>query len=164
MDAHVPKPIDPSQLYEVLARFSSTAPRRTRIAKPVAVPVSLSDSEVEEIIDIDRVRQMPGGERAIRELGQLLHDEAPRLFKEILKAIDKGDADQLLHASHTLKGSANVFANTTVVTVAERLESLAMDEQLDSPELATVVEQLRLEVQQLTAALSDLLESVEYRE
>jgi Amt family ammonium transporter len=167
MDAHVPKPIEPRQLYHVIAQLTSTAKPgdRDQVSKPDSeMPQhrqddkSSSESKVglEDVVNFDCARaRIPGGENALRDLAQLLCEEAPRLLQVIRRALAEGDTQRLQREAHTLKGSADVFAAKGVVEKSQQLEALAKEGRLE--ESRALVEQLDLEIQQLTAALRALV-------
>ncbi len=107
MDAHLGKPIEPSQLAECLARF---APR------PEAAPS----------IDRQALRDLIGGDEDFeRELIDTFVESGDRCLADILAALAARDLETVGKRAHALKGaSANIRAHA-LSAAASNLESAA---------------------------------------
>lgn len=68
----------------------------------------------------------------IREITDLFLSDAPRQMERIQEAIDSNNSDELLEASHSLKGAAGAFGNNLVSELAYNLEQLGRSKNIES--------------------------------
>jgi signal transduction histidine kinase/DNA-binding NarL/FixJ family response regulator len=128
---HVSKPIDRTQLREVLSRASSG--RHEDGAEPVATqPSSITpgalpagEAALLELVDGDR--------DLARELALLFLEELPSHRARIRAALDHSDNASLRRALHALRGAAGNFGAREVREAAEALGALAREGQLEQP-------------------------------
>jgi len=65
-----------------------------------------------------------GGDRdLLDELLTIFAEDAPVQMDSIQRAVDSGDASELMRAAHTLQGSLKVFGAMTAASVAQDLEA-----------------------------------------
>jgi two-component system sensor histidine kinase/response regulator len=110
---------------------------------------------VEPIIDRAGVMErLDGDQELLGELVELFLADSPRLLEDIRGAIDSKDAEQLMRAAHTLKGSVSNFCAPTAVEAAQKLETLGrIGDLATAPEylarLDPMMERLNAELGQL---------------
>ncbi|MBF0358580.1 MAG: response regulator [Magnetococcales bacterium] len=68
----------------------------------------------------------------IQEINDLFFNDAPKQLKRIQKAINNNDTNELLEASHSLKGAAGAFGDSIVYDLAYELEQLGRAKTTDS--------------------------------
>lgn len=100
-------------------------------------------------------RRVDGDEEIIRELFQIFLAEIPRMAGQIRTAVAEGDADRLMSAAHSLKGSAANLAADRVARLAADLE--AMGRSGDLSRVAIVHPEIEAEIEQLTGQLTTIL-------
>jgi two-component system sensor histidine kinase/response regulator len=120
MDDYLTKPVKPAELGAALDRlFRADRPVPIPDAPPPASPAAWAE------IDLATALDYAGGDREL--LDQLLtifaHD-APVRMDAIRRAIDSGDAPEVMREAHTLKGSLRLFGAMTAASVAQELEAL----------------------------------------
>jgi two-component system, sensor histidine kinase and response regulator len=156
MDAFLSKPVRSGELYRVIegmadgeaARAVSTEPKEAEtMNEPTREPgdgPSLFDREA-------ALRRVEGDEEILRELVETFLDQVPELMDGIRASARAGEAPELRRGAHTLKGSAAVFAASSVTEAALRLETLAREERMD--EVDDAIGELEPRVEGLVAEL-----------
>ena len=144
MNEHLPKPIDPQQLYECLGRWLKQAP----VAPKASTPVNEGIETEPKVPGLDEARGLYqcGGKRELYErLLRQFASRVPTVLQQISEALERNDWAAAQHAAHAVKG---VSANVAAVNAA-RL----------SAELETALSQRQplADVQPRLAALSDEL-------
>ena len=82
--------------------------------------------------DFDAAHEyISSGPEAVNQLARLLVDECRKTLQQIHNGFNTQDAKQVQKAAHTLKGSAQLFAATTVTSLAQQMEELAKAEQMN---------------------------------
>jgi HPt (histidine-containing phosphotransfer) domain-containing protein len=93
-----------------------------------------------------------GNRGLLKEMARLFLADYPRRVEEIKESIRRGNATALERAAHALKGSVGNFAAKEASAMAQRLEDLGRNGQLDAAgegcielesELALVAKELR---------------------
>lgn len=85
------------------------------------------------VLDYELALSRVGGDAdLLKELGGLFLDEYPRLLAEIHDAQEKGAAEQLEHAAHSLKGSAANFGAKEAVALSAEIEQLGAKGDVES--------------------------------
>ena len=74
--------------------------------------------------------QGPLGREMLAEMIDLLAVEGPKQMAEIKAAYDAGDAEAVMRAAHTLKGSVSLFAAASATAAALRIEMLGRERNL----------------------------------
>jgi len=158
MSDYISKPIDPDQLFEVLARWMK--PLAGNVAKPaVGAPCRLcaeycSAGLPEHLTDIDfesGLRRVNGNRRLYRKL--LL--EFPRKYAsvpaEVRNLLTNSDVDGALHLCHTLRGVAGNLSICGVYELAKAIEEgIAQDSTAAIDSLLAELERALQRVQTLS--------------
>src|SRR5262249_1069118 len=144
MDGYTSKPIRIKELEQALAKIVPTIVRSTPESKNVLAEQAIDRKALLEGIDGDR--------RLLKQIVRLFLADYPRRLTEIKEAIHDGDADALARSAHALKGSLGNFAATNAFAVAQRLETMGRNRELEAAgvecralesELALVSRELR---------------------
>ena len=127
MDDYLVKPVELSQLAEILSRWITQAgsfPANTTVAKVIGDP--------EEDFDGDSLLRLLMGDRELARdiLIGFIHD-APCQLKNLQLRIDESDIPGLKLQAHTLKGSAATVGADALRASAKALESEATAGNLD---------------------------------
>ena len=157
MDGYVSKPIDVGELARAIEAIfpSEVADLGLPGGSPSSGPLS------EPVGDIDwnaAAARIPGGTEGLRDTALLLLEECPRLLGEIEAARLQNDGESLQRAAHTLKGAADLFGATGVMTAAARLEQLGHNGELSAA--PQHVAQLEEELDRLQAAIRSGIDSL----
>jgi PAS domain S-box-containing protein len=126
---HVSKPIDPTALYDALARFHAGTTPATRLVPASAVPVKAATSlpVIEGLDTAQGVRRVAGNEalylRLLRQFVESQGDAAGKIG-ESLRAGERATAERL---AHTVKGVAGNLAAGPVQAAAGALEKAIRD-------------------------------------
>lgn len=119
MDDYLTKPLDPEELAKMLAKWM---PHQPEVMQAASAPAPAAGSEPIDYPSL--LRRCMGKEELAARLVQKLMTQAELNVREILEAIDRGDATVLAASAHRLKGaSANVSAGA-LKQVAADLEQL----------------------------------------
>lgn len=86
--------------------------------RPVAENSERSFDSEAVLVHVDQDRTL------LRELSELLFEDAPRILDRIREAIGDEDADGLWQSAHALKGAVSNFAAEDARELALRLEQL----------------------------------------
>lgn len=105
------------------------------------------------VLDQSRLLDQFGDEpEVIAELRDLFLDDFPQQLERIRGGIASGDTDLIARAAHSLKGASGTFGAERVYRVAQAIERLAREGQLDGvsmgldllgEELGKVVERIK---------------------
>jgi CheY-like chemotaxis protein len=145
MDAYLSKPLQASQLFQLLDRLvPGTVPM------PETAGTSASDGTV-----FDRqatLARVKGDREMLQEIVRLFFAEAPALLARIQTAIAHGDGRALERAAHSLKGTVMSFGAQAAGAAALRLEVLGRGG--DWTQAITACAELEREIAQLGNALA----------
>jgi CheY-like chemotaxis protein len=145
MDGYITKPIDGSELFETIEGLAETVgPEKRSHSEEFQCP---------EILDYNELlARMDGDKALLLEMVELFLDDCPALLDHIREALRDQDAEKLHNAAHALKGSAANFIARKVVEVAQDMEMLGRQQNLNAAQhLLTLLEQ----------RLQDLCEALE---
>jgi CheY-like chemotaxis protein/HPt (histidine-containing phosphotransfer) domain-containing protein len=133
MDAHIGKPIVPTQLADCLSRY-------------------LGDKKAQHDVDVNALHELTGGDAEFeRELIETFVASGDQCLKEILEALRSSDFETLGKRAHTLKGaSANIHAHR-LAAAASNLEVAARSNSLR--EIGGLVRQVKESLQAVNAQL-----------
>jgi PAS domain S-box-containing protein len=133
MDAHIGKPIVPTQLADCLSRY-------------------LGDKKVLHDVDVSALHELTGGDAEFeRELIDTFVSSGDKCLEEILEAVRTSDLDTLGKRAHALKGaSANIHAHR-LAAAASNLELAARSNSLR--EIGGLVRQVKENLQAVNAQL-----------
>ncbi len=145
MDAYLSKPIQPAELFRVIAELSSAAKETTNHQPLRAFPLA--------VFDLAKALALMGDEpELLSELAAQFASECPQRVTEIRQAIERGESEQVEHVAHELKGAASTFAAQATADAALRLEQLGRSGNLAEGEAAYAV--LEAAVKRLIPALN----------
>lgn len=109
-----------------------------------------------DAVDLPAVMERLGGdEELLRELAALYVEDEGRLLAAMAEAIERGDADALRRAAHTLKGAVSNFCAPRAHAAAQALETAGRDGQLAAA--PALLDALRKELTLVRAALTPFL-------
>jgi PAS domain S-box-containing protein len=133
MDAHIGKPIVPTQLADCLSRY-------------------LGERKVLHDVDVSALREITGGDLEFeRELIDTFVASGDKCLKEILEAVRSSDFDTVGKRAHALKGaSANIHAHR-LAAAASNLEVAARSNSVR--EIGGLVRQVKENLQAVNAQL-----------
>jgi signal transduction histidine kinase/CheY-like chemotaxis protein len=157
MDAYISKPIQPLELFRVLARLFPEDAAQTDATVPAsavsaATPGDLADADV---WDAEISLANAGGDPGLRnELVELFLEESPRILQELNDAATARDAAAAKRLAHGLKGSAAAIGAIAALRTAERLERAGIDG--DWKALDAGLPLLRDELARLNIVLAEL--------
>ena len=121
MDDYLPKPLQPRELLEAIARLVG--------------PGEAREAPVEPTFDREEALNRVGGDpEVLREIAELLIESLPGHLSGMRAAIARGDAPALGRAAHSLKGAVATFGARSAVDAAVRLETLAQENDLGGAE------------------------------
>lgn len=92
----------------------------------------------------------------LREMAQLLFEDAPEVLEQISEALEDQDIERLWQAAHALKGTVSNFAAERARTLAQELETVGRKGEL--ARASDLLVQLRAEVEHLFDDLRTFLE------
>ncbi|QEG38958.1 ATP-binding protein [Roseimaritima ulvae] len=165
MDAYIPKPIEREQLLQTVSQLAtsdgSTTPDSTNTSDGPSTANSPAARPAKDVIDLPRTRQrIPGNDAVLRELAEALQLEASSLCEVIGEAMQRGDAEAVRRAAHTLKGAAAVFEAQAVVDAAQQIEQQAAEGLVPPRRGLQQLTDLKGEVKKLIAALDVVIQDV----
>jgi PAS domain S-box-containing protein len=132
MDAYISKPIDVEELLKSIAEHGGG---QVADDSPETVLGSSSSAVEDNIVDFKSAeKNVPGGEKILRELGGLFLGECPRLLGELVAAVGESDVTTAQRAAHTLKSNATIFAATPLADIAAKIEKFAARKRLGDVE------------------------------
>jgi signal transduction histidine kinase/DNA-binding response OmpR family regulator len=135
MDSYVSKPLQPTELFEAVESLAAapTEQSATEQEHPPTEQLATDEPVVDEGAALDSV----GGDRALlQEIIGLFFDESPKWLCDIRKAVSSRDAETLQRAAHTLKGAVSNFGAAQVREIAQRLENMGHDGDLNGADEA----------------------------
>ena len=149
MDGYVSKPIRPDELLEAIESLVAE--------ESDSEEATAGDGRGEVNFDRDRALGVVGGDaELLDELVSLFLGDYPRLVSEIEQTISNGDAQGLMRAAHTLKGTIGTFGTKGAFNAALKLETIGRDGNLQGADtvFAHLQEELLNLEQQLTPSQS----------
>jgi CheY-like chemotaxis protein/HPt (histidine-containing phosphotransfer) domain-containing protein len=115
MDDYVAKPIRPYELAEALGRVRPAAD---------GGGVSLEPAAVESLREL-------GGDEFLREVIETFLEDAPTLIATLRASLERGDAEELRRAAHSLKSNGQTFGAGDFAGLCRELEERAKRHELD---------------------------------
>lgn len=124
MDGYLSKPLRPAELFEVIEAFgqrtdSEPSPNQRMLSAAPEFDVAFA------------LRGVGGDPELLKEIIDLYLQEYPKWLQDIRTAITQTDAATLRRAAHTLKGTLSGFKATAASELAQRLEEMGRDKNLN---------------------------------
>jgi len=149
MDGYVSKPVKADELFATIDRLCTAASAPNFL--PGDPPVDLAAA----------LRAMDGDTTLLTEMVALLQQVYPTYLAELRGAVAHGDAAQLAHSAHSLKGAVAVFHATTAYSLASELETIGQAARLEN--VSTVLEKLDDEMTRIIAFFAEYESRGEHR-
>jgi two-component system, sensor histidine kinase and response regulator len=141
MDGYVSKPVKADELFATIDRLCTAASAPNFL--PGDPPVDLAAA----------LRAMDGDTTLFTEMVALFQQVYPKYLAELRGAVAHGDAAQLAHNAHSLKGAVAGFHATTAYSLAAELETMGQAARLEN--VSTVLEKLDDELTRLIAFFAE---------
>jgi CheY-like chemotaxis protein len=155
MDAYLTKPLSKRLLLKFLYEH---CPVPTAAPQPSAAVAAVPDPSA--VIDLAQALEGAGGDAALlRELCAVFLRESPRLTEDLLRALQREDAELACRLAHQLKHSAATLAAHQVQARAGSIEVNAAERKLH--ELSLAVAPLKREIRELRKAVKSFLQASE---
>jgi two-component system, sensor histidine kinase and response regulator len=149
MSDFVGKPVDPDQLYEVLAHWLP-AP-----ARDLAIPREGEDFQWSSIPGLDceqGLKRMNGSLAGYQRLLRIFADDQADAVERLRAKLRAGDKREATRIAHTLKGAAGSLGATWVQASAARAEAAVRDG-VDAAEIEIAIDALTEETHALMTAI-----------
>ncbi|MFH0727273.1 MAG: response regulator [Pseudomonadota bacterium] len=157
MDDYISKPIDPHELYHVIANHLFK--QKTSLQDGIDhTPENGGSSPPDEIFDeqifnraelLDRVQ---GDESLAKELLNIFLNDAPNFMAELKKALEKDDIELMGNKAHTLKGSSANISALELKNIASKIEIAVKDK--NKNEIKSLFAKLELAFEKLKKIIS----------
>jgi CheY-like chemotaxis protein len=149
MDAFVPKPLTPEELFAAIERLSPPA-AGAKASEPAA-------SERERQVDEGTLQASVGGSpELLAEVVGVFLTDVPGMLERLRTAARAGDGPGLAAAAHALKGSVGLFTQGEAFASARRVEQAARNN--DMPSAVAACAEVENAVARLTGELRSLIE------
>jgi CheY-like chemotaxis protein len=136
MDDYVAKPIRTPELFEILTRVVHRTPRPEAacgLVRPAAKPLAAHDDDFNPTAALKHV----GGDRKLLcELIALFVRDSQRWLADLRAAVQRRDAGEMRRWAHNFKGALVHFELGRAINLAQTLEFLGRNANLDGAELA----------------------------
>ncbi len=132
MDAHLGKPIQPTQLRDCLSRFV--------------------DTQIKQVVDVQAIRDLTGGDMDFeRELIETFISSGDQNLADIVEALQQQDLVTIGNRAHTLKGSSANMHAADLSAAAANLEQAAR--KFTNQNIGELVDQLAVRLREVNAQL-----------
>ena len=161
MNDHLPKPINPQDVYKTLAQWIKPTGKVLSDVMENQVEYDEVDLPILPEFDVNSaLGRMAGNVKAYRNTLKTVASSEADAVKRIKEAIDKKDYQTALISAHTLKGVSATIGATFVVPPAEKLEQLISEKiekgkPLDNDELETLFLACEVKVTQMVGAIDN---------
>jgi len=169
-DAHLAKPIDVKNLFELLKTYllpktdglvediNRITDEVTELTSCISNPSMLAENRDRKppndpIINWAELADRFGDDEVIQEIVEAWFVDNPGRIQALPEAIKAGDVEEVQTLSHALKGSAALIAAQLLLTPARELNSKAKEGSLDNAEL--LIEQIQSELEKLTSLVNE---------
>jgi signal transduction histidine kinase/DNA-binding response OmpR family regulator len=135
MDAYLAKPVSISSLVQTVESFSAYAYNRPSYAgndppgsARASQPAPALATEDDRVFNFNSALARLGNDRNLfADLVTFFMEDAPELLSAIRTGLDNGNADDVMRASHSLKGLLSSFDAHQAVSLAARIENAARE-------------------------------------
>ncbi len=126
MDGYLAKPIQAKDLFEAIDGVLSQKPLEENAPGPATAPApARAPAPRGEVLDQNALMtRLDGDTRLLAEIVELFLGSAPRLMRELKKALEARDGASVERAAHTLKGAVANFGARAVFEATVRMETL----------------------------------------
>ena len=124
MDDYVSKPINPREVADAIARWTSGR----RPAKAAVDPDAGAQPQADPVAAIDRtalLERVGGDQEVFVEIVQIFLDDVPKQLRGIDEALAAGDGPTLRRLAHSLKGASGTAGADAMQQAAHALEQAA---------------------------------------
>jgi len=157
MDGYLSKPIDTTELEEVIARHTTGS--RASNSDSIKHNQGLGDvrSTDSGVLDMaDALERTDGDRKFLAEMVEVMLEDLPARVQAIREGLAAGDTDAICQTAHTLKGMAATVSARPIMGLAVEIERMGKDDQLHAVEEAlSQVEQYAEQLRREAAALSE---------
>lgn len=154
MDDYVSKPVKAEELFSAIERVALAPPRRKRQKPALSSPLRPPSTEV---INLSHVMEVVDGDMDLfKEITELFFEQGSELVNRIREGIEKGDAERVEHAAHSLKGSAGNIGAKRVHDAAYRLEMMGREGRLERA--MDVLSLLEREIREANEAVKEIIQ------
>jgi HPt (histidine-containing phosphotransfer) domain-containing protein len=101
---------------------------------------------------LKELQEAVGGEKLMNDLLAIFLENASKLVSDLEQAIAQGDAEKLMRAAHSLRGSSATLGASSLATLCQKLETMGRERQLEGA--AAQMAQLETEYARVKAALT----------
>ncbi|NVK19443.1 MAG: response regulator [Methylocystaceae bacterium] len=128
MNDHLTKPVEPDHLFETLAQWVKTRPKKAKpFERPEPVAPKPKDRKILPPtmagIDLDGGLERLGGNSALyRELLEIFKRDRANLVNEIKQSLKEKDQDNARMIAHSIKGVAGAIAANDIFEASRELE------------------------------------------
>jgi len=143
MDGYVSKPIRPDELKAALAKITVGPPEDPT---PDSTPDPAPEPSFGKLLDLSA--PMRG------QMVEVFLRTAPRYMNELVEAMDSGNAEGVMFAAHTLKGSVGYFGADRASELALELETKGRENDLVSAPI--LFAQMKAEIDRVLAELREV--------
>ncbi|MEO2029063.1 MAG: response regulator [Fuerstiella sp.] len=134
MDAHVAKPVDPAELYEVVEQLSLAAPGCVdRVGESPDQQALNDDAVAGAVVDWQAALHTTGGDRELlRGVVQTALQEMPAIKLQLQDFIQEEELATTARVAHTMKSVASLFFAVKAEHAASVVETSASNNDLES--------------------------------
>ena len=155
MNGYIAKPIDAGELIALVHRLGAKHRGHRRETAPSAPAHNRSpDASASPVFNLgEAVERCFRKYELFQDMAECLFDESDSLLREMHKALENGDAQELGHAAHRLKGTVVFLGAPLAAEAARRVEQIGLSGELDT-RCAEAIDQLQRQIDLLKAALA----------
>jgi two-component system, sensor histidine kinase and response regulator len=147
MDAFVPKPVNPAELFQALESFTSSEPEP-------AAPAAQEQSTGDTVVDYPEVMARFGGDAEFLTSSlDLFRGRYHEMLAEARQSLAERDFTRLERAAHSMKGSVGNFGAKAAMQAARNLERIAKDK--DAGRCEECCASLEREIEKFLKALTE---------
>lgn len=167
MNDHLPKPINPQDVYKTLAQWIKPTGKVLSDVRKNQIAHDEVDLPILPEFDVNSaLARMAGNVKAYRNTLKKVASSEVDAVDRIKKAIANNEMETALIAAHTLKGVCATIGATFVVPPAEKLERLISEKiekgkPLDSDELETLFVECAAKLTQMVSAIDNDQQSIQ---
>jgi HPt (histidine-containing phosphotransfer) domain-containing protein len=97
------------------------------------------------------LKRLGGDQRILTDLVKMFVEDSPALFQRLSAGVEAGNANQIQHAAHSLRGLASNFGAAPLIRPLQEMEELAAQNQLKT--LHPLIQKVQREIARLETVL-----------